>query len=124
VRCGSSGPAHTPPTFAIITLAIRPNTRDEGVQAPKINLPLGKDALRISLGLPNPPPAAVRYRVQLLGANDESRSLGIAGQDAQSVVVEIPGTQLQRGQYALNLFAIKADGTEQRITGSYYFTVE
>lgn len=114
----------SPRTFATLTLSISTNTRDEGVQAPKIKLPLDKDALRILLRLPNPPPPAVGYRVQLLDGNGESRSLGIAGQDTQTVVVEIPSTQLRRGQYALNLFPIKADGTEQRITGSYYFTVE
>jgi hypothetical protein len=114
----------SPRTFATLTLSISPNTRDGGVQAPKTKLPLGKDALRIFLKLPNPPPPAVGYRVQLLDAHDESRSLGIAGQDTQTVVVEIPGAQLQRGQCLLNLFAIKADGTEQRINGSYYFTVE
>lgn len=111
-------------TFAALTLAASPNTRDEGVQAPKVKLPLGNETLRIFLRLPNPPPMAVGYRVQLLDDNGEFRSPGITRQDAQSVVLEIPGTQLRRGQYALNLFAIKADGTEQRIAGSYYFTVE
>ena len=111
-------------TFATLTLAVSPNTRDEGVQAPKIKLPLGNETLRVFLRLPNPAPTAVGYRVQLLDDNGESRSPGITRQDAQSVVLEIPGTQLRRGQYALNLFAIKADGTEQRIAGSYYFTVE
>ncbi len=114
---------HSPPMFTTLTLTISPNTRDEGVQAPKIK-PLGEETLRIYLILPNPPPSAVGYRAQLLDVNGESRSLKIAGQDAQSVILEIPGSQLRRGQYALNLSAIKADGTEQRISGSYYFTVE
>jgi hypothetical protein len=114
----------SPRNFATLTLTISPNTRDQGVQAPRTKLPLGKDALRIFLRLPNPPPPAAGYRVQLLDTNGESISLGIAGQDAQSVVVEIPGSQLRRGQYALNLFTIKADGTEQRISGSYYFILE
>jgi hypothetical protein len=114
---------HSPPTFTSLTLTISANTRDEGVQAPKIKL-LGEETLRIYLKLPNPPPSAVRYRAQLLDVNGESRSLKIAGQEAQSVILEIPGPQLRRGQYALNLSAIKADGTEQRINGSYYFTVE
>ena len=112
-----------PPTFLTLTLTISPNTREEGVQASKIG-PLGKQTLRLFLRLPNPSPPAAGYRVQLLDTNGESRSLKIAGQDTQSVTVEIPAAQLQRGQYALNLFAIKGDGTEQRITGSYYFTVE
>jgi anti-sigma-K factor RskA len=113
----------TPPTYLTLTLTISPNTREEGVQAAKIG-PLGKQTLRLFLRLPNPSPPATGYRVKLLDTNGESRSLKIAGQDAQSVAVEIPAAQLQRGQYALNLIAIKSDGTEQRITGCYYFTVE
>ena len=74
--------------------------------------------------LPNPPPAAVGYRVQLLRDNGESRSLEITEQGAQSVGLQIRGAQLQTGIYALNLFAIKADGTEELIKGRYYFIVE
>ena len=114
----------SPQTFATLNLSTSLNTRDGGAQGPKVRLPLGKDALRISLTLPNPPPPAVGYRVQLFDGNDESRPLKILGHDAQSVVVEIPVTQLRIGQYALNLLAIKADGSEQRVSGSYYFTVE
>jgi len=113
----------TPPTYLTLTLTISPNTREEGVQPPKVG-PLGKQTLRLLLRLPNPSPPAARYRVQLIDTNRESRSLNIAGQDAQSVTVDIPAVQLQRGEYALRLFSINGDGTEQRINGCYYFTVE
>ncbi len=113
----------SPTTFATLTLTISQNTRDQGVQALKIKPP-GEQTLRINLILPNPPPAAVGYHVRLLDVNGESRLLKVVGQDAQSVIVEITGPQLKLGQYALNLSAIRADGTEQRIPGSYYFTVE
>jgi anti-sigma-K factor RskA len=113
----------TPATFLTLTLTISTNTREVGVQAPKIG-PLGKQTLRLFLRLPNPSPPAAGYRVQLLDTNGEPRSFKIAEQDAQSVTVEIPAAELQRGLHALNLFAIKSDGTEQRLPGSYYFTVE
>lgn len=113
----------TPPTYLTLTLTISPNTREEGVQATRVG-PLGKQTLRLFLRLPNQSPPAAGYRVQLADTNGESRSLKMAGQDAQSVTVEIPATQLHRGQYALSLFATNADGTEQRIPGCYYFTVE
>jgi hypothetical protein len=112
-------PAST--AFVTVTLTISPSTREEGVQSPRIKSP-GRDTLRVFLILPNPPPPAVRYRVQLLEVNGEYRSLEVAGQDNQSVIVEIPGAQLARGQYALSLSAVKADGTEQRL--NYYFTIE
>jgi hypothetical protein len=113
----------TPPTYLTFTLTISPNTREEGVHATKVG-PLGKQTLRLLLRLPNQSPPAAAYRVQLLDTNGESRSLKTAGQDAQSVTVEIPAAQLRHGQYALRLFAINGDGTEQRVTGCYYFTVE
>jgi hypothetical protein len=114
----------SPRTFATLTLSIAPNTRGQEGQVAGIRLPLDKDALRIFLRLPNPSAPPTGYRVQLLAGSGESRSLNIAGQDSQAVVVEIPGAQLRLGEYALSLFIVKADGTEQRINGSYYFTVE
>jgi anti-sigma-K factor RskA len=111
------------PTFLTLTLTISPSTREEGVQSAKIG-PLGKQTLRLILRLPDPSPPAAGYRVQLLDANGEPRPLKIAGQDAQALIVDIPAAQLHRGQFVLSLFAIKSDGTEQRIPGCYYFTVE
>jgi hypothetical protein len=116
--------SQTPQTFAALTLTISPNARDQGVQSPKVSLPLNADALRISLRLPNPAPPAARYRLELLDDNGGSRSLVAAAQDRESVWVVIPSAELGRGRYAINLFAIQADGNEQRINGSYYFTVE
>jgi len=116
--------SQTPRTFTTLTLTISPNTRDQGAQSTRVPLPLNADALRISLRLPNPPPPAVRYRVEILGDNGANRSLEAATQDSESVVFVIPSAELRRGRYAVNLFAIQADGTAQRISGSYYFTVE
>lgn len=116
--------APSPQTFATLTLTISVSNRAEGAQAGKVRLPLNASALRISLTLPEQSPQAARYRVELENDDGETKSLELAGQDAQSVSVVIPAAQLARGQYALRLFAIKADGTEQRIPGSYFFTVE
>jgi anti-sigma-K factor RskA len=112
-----------PQTFATLTLSLTPNTRGEEAQLPRVKLPLGKDALKIFLKLPQSV-TATRYRVQLVNTGGESKSLTISEQDAQSIAVEIPATQLRPGQYALNLIAVKADGTEQRLSGSYYFIAE
>ena len=116
--------SQTPRTFAAITLTVSPNTRDQGAQSARVSLPLNADALRISLRLPNPSPPAVRYRVELLDDNGGSKSLEATGQQGHDLVLVIPSGELRRGRYAINLIAIQADGTEQRISGSYYFTVE
>ena len=115
----------SPRTFAPLTLNITVNSnRAEGAQASKVKLPLNADALRISLKLPDRLPSAARYRVELLNEDGAKRPLEIAGQDAQAVEVVIPASQLARGQYALSLFTISADGTEHGVEGSYFFTVE
>jgi methionine-rich copper-binding protein CopC len=115
-------------TLAMINLTISSSsTRAEGIQPVKVNLPLNAYALRISLKLPGQLPPAARYRVELENLDDdegETKPLELAGQDAQSVSVLLPAAQLTRGQYALKLFAIKTDGTEQRIEGGYFFNVE
>lgn len=117
--------APSPKTFASLTLAPSLNhTRAEGAPADKVKLPLNADALRIFLKLPEHPASIVRYRVEWESDNGETEPLEITGQDAQSIQVVIPAAQLARRQYALKLFALKADGTEQRLNGSYFFTVE
>jgi methionine-rich copper-binding protein CopC len=117
--------ASSPRTFTPLTLtASVKDNRAEGPQVKKVPLPLKADALKISLILPEGLTPATSYRAELMNGEGETQPLEIAGQDAQSVSVVIPATQLSRGQYALKLFMTKADGTEQRINGNYYFTVE
>lgn len=115
----------SPRTFATLALTISANNRADGsAQANKVTLPPDADALRVSLTLPDQPTPAVGYRVELVNDNGETRPLEIGGQDARSVSVLIPAPQLARGRYALRLFTITAGGTEQRVNGSYLFTVE
>jgi len=115
----------TPRTFQPLALTISINNRANSVPAPKVKL--NADALKLSLKLSEPPVSAVRYRVALDNLRDEHaelKSFTPTEQDAQSLLVVIPAAQLARGRYSLKLFAIKADGTEQRINGGYDFDVE
>jgi len=113
-----------PRTVAALTLTISNSDRAEGFQASEVHLPPNADTLRISLILPEQSPPAVRYRVELENNNGEARPLEVIGQEARSVSVVITTAQLPRGQYALKLFTISANGTEQRVNGSYFFTVK
>lgn len=118
---------HTPAarTFAILTLSVSvENNRSEGGQASNIRLPPGTDALRIFLKLPEQSTPAARYRVELMNEDGEISSPGVAGQERDSVSVEIPAAQLTRGRYAVQLFAITPDGAERRTPGVYLFNVE
>lgn len=113
-----------PATFAALTLSISQSNRADSSQAGRVKLPLGADALKISLTLPERLPAEAGYRVELENETGETRVLEIAGQDARSVAVVIPGKELRRGQYAVKLFVKRQDGIEERVAGSYFFTVE
>lgn len=115
-----------PQTFSTITLNISAGNRADGAQAIKVKLPLAAnaDALKISLTLPERSTPQTRHRVELENDKGETKQLEITEQDAQSVSVVIPADQLARGRYALKLYAATADGTEQRIPGSYLFNVE
>jgi len=113
-----------PQTFADINLAISSENRAESSQPKKVTLPLGKDALRISLTLPEPEPEGAGYRVQWEDVKGPLETLKIESQDAKSVRVVIPAESLSRGQYALKLFRTNTDGTERSVAGSYFFNVE
>jgi hypothetical protein len=116
--------APSPRSFATLNLTISVNNRAEGAEARQVKQPLNADALKIFLMLPERATGAAGYRVELLNEEGETRPLAIAGQDAKSVSVVIPASQLRRGQYVLKLFMTRADATEQRINGSYFFTVQ
>jgi len=113
-----------PPTVATLTLPVSYSDRSEGAQSGRVRLPPGAAALNISLVLPDRRPPAARYRAELEDARGEKKTVEVTGGDARSVTVSIPAPQLASGRYALKLFAVQSDGTEQRIPGSYFFNVD
>lgn len=113
-----------PQTFQQLTLTISSSDRDTGVQPVKVILPLRADALEIYLKLPDQAKNAASYRVQWANTKDDLGDLQIASKDNQSAVVVIPAYKLTPGDYALKLFTINEDGTQQRVNGNYYFTAE
>lgn len=114
----------SPKTFATLALTVSSSERSQGGEATKLRLPLQADALRLQLRLPEGAPRAPSYRVELIHADGKSESLIPVQQNDQAVTVELNSNQLSRGQYALNLFALRADKTEERIRGSFLLTVE
>ena len=113
-----------PQTFQRLDLAMSSANRSTGVQPEKVILPLSADALEIHLKLPEQSTGVASYRVQWENVKDNLGDLQITSKDTQSAVVVIPAQKISPGQYALKLFTINQDGTEQRINGNYYFTAE
>ena len=115
----------TPPrTFAHINLAILDDNRSAGTSTHKVKLPLAEDALRISLLLPESATQDATYRVQWEDKKGPIQDLAVEKPDSNPISVIIPAHKLTPGRYALKLFRQNADGTEDRVSGNYFFNVE
>jgi hypothetical protein len=110
--------------FVAITLRSSTVTRSEsGAQSPTIAIPGDASELHVSLTLPAPAAPETRYRI-VLDNRRERTGFQPSGQDANSVSVIIPARHVPPGSYALIIYALKPDGTEQQIPGSYYFNTQ
>jgi len=114
--------ASSPEQMVAMTLTFSANNRAEGAPTQKIPLPAG--SLKASLRLPEVSAPGENYRVKLVSGNGETKIFEVVERDAQTVTIIIPAGQLTRAPYAFKLIKLNADGTEQPVNGSYYFTVE
>jgi anti-sigma-K factor RskA len=114
-----------PRTFASLTLAAGAGERAGGVEVPKVRLPLGADALRVTLTLPAGTTPADAYRAEMLTLGDgRTEAVEVAGHDGRTVTVVVPEDRLARGRYALRLYASGVGGGERRVGDSYVFDAE
>jgi hypothetical protein len=114
------------PVVATFTLTISSAERSPGADptgAETFSIKAGADKLSILLLLPQPSKPASRYRAVLIDGKGEIKPLEVTGTDARSVSVAI-AAKLPPGQFAIQLSAVKPDGTEERIPGSYFFTLK
>ena len=95
----------------------------ESTDAKSVKIPVGTTELHIQLQLSSPQTQPKSYRAEFV-APATPRDLPVVSQDAGSVVVAVPVTNLKPDRYAIRLFAISADGQEDRVPGSYIFRVE
>ncbi|HEV2762306.1 MAG TPA: hypothetical protein VGV38_04860, partial [Pyrinomonadaceae bacterium] len=125
------GPSRPEKNFVALTLTISgsaraggtPSERAGGPQTAAVRLPSDAAGLRLTLTLPAQT-TAEKYRVHLEDVNEKTILSEVAQRAGSSVSVDVPAGQLSPGQYALKLFALGADGSEQRVPGSYFFNVE
>lgn len=105
---------------AVLYLTLTSWDRYGGVKNETVDVPLEDDALVIYLTPPAKSPDTTSYRIEWKDAN------GIL-QDAKAPVshmlyVRIPAAKVKPGQYELKLFEVSGDGTEKRVSGSYFFS--
>jgi len=89
---------------------------------PKVNLPPDAGELRASLTLPKPFPQGTRFQAVLDNQIDR-KQVNVVDHKENTVTVVVPARDLPVGEYALELTAIKNDGSEEAIPGIYRFDV-
>lgn len=114
----------TPQNLASIELTIGRSERGEGPQSKSLRLAPENDGARIVLNLP---PEAAQYRdfqVELMTRDGVKTPLTVTQHDSRTVTAIARASLLKRGSYAVELTGVKADGTTERVSGTYFFTVE
>lgn len=115
---------HPPTNYATFTLTLSNNNRADGGAVTEINLPPKANVVRLYLNLPEALDQATHFRVELLKESGETLNIERVALVEHAAVIELPATQLSRGQSALKLWVVKPDGTEERINGSYFLSVK
>ena len=109
----------TPGTYAFVNLTISNSERASGPEIKQVRLDPGSPGIRIELALPDQIPPAKNYRVELLDEKQVARNLKIEQQTEAKLVVVVPANEIRPGSYYVRLYA-----AEQRIRGTYVFTVQ
>ena len=115
----------TPQTFASIELSISQADRADGAQRKSLQLAPGTDAAKLILNLPDGSPQYQSYRVELVTRERATTTpLEVTEQTSRTVTAVAPAELLKRGTYAIHLTGVKADGSAERVAGTYYLTIE
>ena len=110
--------------YAPLALSISTANRGEGPVPGKVKLESGVPGVEVNLAIPEQAKGAKDYHVKLVSGDGTLHDLQIEKRDDQTVTVRIPASLLSRGQYAIQISRLAADGTTTRIPGNYYFNIE
>ena len=110
--------------YMAVNLSISAATRGGGPAPARVKLESGMAGIKVNLAIPEEERGAKDYSVKLINGDVSQSDLPVDQRDDQSITIKIPVSSIARGSYAIQVFSIKPDGTQQRIPGSYYFDVE
>jgi len=110
--------------LAEVTLIAGSSEREVGRAAPRIKLMPQHNGLKLHLTLAQPIISAKDYRVEMLTDDGKNNTLVPVSHNEQAVDVVIPASDLPPGLKVINVYAIKPDGTEQRVPGNYEFIID
>ena len=107
-----------------LTLIAGSSEREVGRAPERLKMPGTKDTLKLHLVLPQSQIAARDYRVVMITDDGKTRGLKPESHNGQVVELAIPAADLSRRTYTFNVYAIKPDGTEERLPGNYLMALE
>ncbi len=105
--------------YLALNLEISTAERDQGAEAKHVKLP-PNTGLELTLTIPENARGAKDYVARLADGN----VLEIDKRTNKTVTVKISPALAKPGTSAVQLSKVKPDGTQERIPGSYYFSVE
>lgn len=114
---------NAPASYAVVTLSLSSSTRAAGANDTTVTLPDSVGSLRVTLLLPEAA-RATNYRVEVESDTGEAIPTSMIEQKPGSLTIEIPAAKLQRRQYVVRLFEVSDQGVEQRVSGSYFFSIK
>ena len=117
-------PDSGPQNFASVELRGSSSDRAEGPQSERLKLAADTDAVRILLHLPEQTTQYANYRVELVTQDNTRRFLEVGEPNPRTVTALVPADMLPRGRYVLYVFGVKPDGTEERLSDTYFLTIE
>jgi hypothetical protein len=100
------------------------SSSDRSVSAAPVSAQLAGAGLELNLPIPEQAKDAKDFLLKLVDENGVERDLTIAERKDQTIKVRIPADWLSRGSYVIQLSMVKADGSTERVRGSYNFVVE
>ncbi|MEO6393606.1 MAG: hypothetical protein ABIP75_17275 [Pyrinomonadaceae bacterium] len=115
---------NTPQTFATLTVPMTNATRGGGAPNPSLTLPLGKDALELTLILSESAQPITNFKAEVKEASGRLVPVAETERDGRKLIVTILTKELVRGSYEVKVSSVQPDGSDQRIPGGFYFDLK
>lgn len=114
----------TPQSFATLTVPMTNITRGGGPANPSLMLPLEKDALELTLLLPETRQSEKGFTAEVKETSGRVIPIFETERDGRKLILIVLAKELARGSYEVKISAVQPDGTNQRIPGGFYFDLK
>lgn len=116
--------SNTPQTFATLTVPMSNVTRGGGPANPSLTLPLEKDALELTLLLPESRQSKADITAEIKETSGRVVPIAETERDGRKLILIVLAKELARGIYEVKISVVQPDGSSQRIPGGFYFDLK